>query len=146
MVKIWGPIRSTKVTDHFTSISVNVSYCITCTLFKKIYIGEKGRRLPDHFRKHLRDVEKVDRDASKPVVRHFNFNSSSLPPQHDYLRAILTPWQHRKPQKSWTKIYLSTGYTLSTWDQKTPLISLIYSQIHVTDHISTNGKAPHTLI
>ena len=72
MVKISGPNRSAKITDHFTCISANVIYCITCTLCKKIYIGETGRRLADRFREHLRDVEKNDTDASKPVARHFN--------------------------------------------------------------------------
>ena len=49
-----------------------------------------------------------------------------------YWRAILAPQEHRKPQKSRIKVHLLTGYTLSTRDQRTPLISLIYSQIHVT--------------
>jgi len=31
-----------------------------------------------------------------------------------------------------TKILLSTGYSLSTWNQQTPLMPLIYLQIHVT--------------
>ena len=53
-VKISGPNRSVKVTDHFTCISTNVIYCITCTLCKKIYKGETGRRLADRFREHLR--------------------------------------------------------------------------------------------
>ena len=44
----------------------------TCTLCKKIYIGEAGRRLSDRFREHLRDVERNDTNASKPVARHFN--------------------------------------------------------------------------
>lgn len=74
-VKISGPNRRAKVTDHFTCISVNVIYCITYTLGKKIYIGETGRRLADH--KHLRDVEKNDTDASKPVARRFNLPNHS---------------------------------------------------------------------
>ena len=44
---------------------------------KKIYIGETGRRLGDRFREHLRDVEKDDKDASKPVARHFNLPNHS---------------------------------------------------------------------
>ena len=52
-------------------------YCITCTLCKKLYIGETGRRLGDRFREHLRDVEKDDKDASKPVARHFNLPNHS---------------------------------------------------------------------
>ena len=75
-VKISGPNRSVKVTDHFTCISTNVIYCITCTLCKKIYIGETGRRLADRFREHLRDAEQ-NTDASKPVSRHFNLPNHS---------------------------------------------------------------------
>ena len=70
--KISGPKRSVKITDRFTCISANVIYCITCRLCNKLYIGEAGRRLGDRFREHLRDVEKNDKDASKPVARHFN--------------------------------------------------------------------------
>ena len=68
--KISGPKRSIKITDHFTCTSANVIYCIACTLCKKLYIGEKGRRLDDRFREHLRDVEKDDKNASKPVANH----------------------------------------------------------------------------
>ena len=60
------------ITDHFTCTSTNVIYCITCTLCKKLYIGETGRRLGDRFREHLCDVEKDDKNAAKPVARHFN--------------------------------------------------------------------------
>ena len=75
--KISGPKRSVKITDRFTCTSANVIYCITCTLCKKLYIGETGRRLGDWFREHLRDVEKDDKDASKPVARHFNLSNHS---------------------------------------------------------------------
>ena len=64
-------------TNHFTCTSTNVIYCITCTLCKKLYIGETGRRLGDRFREHLRDVEKDDKNASKPVARHFNLPNHS---------------------------------------------------------------------
>ena len=77
-VKISGPHRSVKVTDHFTCISTDVIYCITSTLCKKIYIGETGRRPADRFREHLRDVEKKNNtDVSKPVPRHFNLPDHS---------------------------------------------------------------------
>ena len=76
-VDISGPNRSVKVTDYFTCISSNIIYCITCTLWKKIYIGEIGRRMADRFREHLRDVEKNNTDASKPVARHFNLPNHS---------------------------------------------------------------------
>ena len=75
--KISGPKRSIKITDHFTCTSANVIYCITCTYCNKLYIGETGRRLGDRFREHLRDVERNDKDASKPVARHFNLSHHS---------------------------------------------------------------------
>ena len=74
---ISGPKRSIKITDHFNCISANVIYCMTCTLGKELYIGETGRRLGDRFREHLRDIEKDDQNASKPVARHFNLPNHS---------------------------------------------------------------------
>jgi len=76
--KISGPKRSIKITDHFTCTSANVIYCITCIFCKKLYIGETGRRLGDRFREHLPDVEKDDKDASKPIARHFNLPNHSM--------------------------------------------------------------------
>ena len=75
--KISGPKRSVKITDRFTCTYANVIYCITCTLCNQLYIGETGRRLGDRFREHLRNVEKNDKDASKPVVRLFNLPNHS---------------------------------------------------------------------
>ena len=76
--KTWsGPKRSIHIRDLFTCTSANVIYCITCTLCKKLYIGETGRRLGDRFRERLRDVEKDNKDASKPVARHFNLPNHS---------------------------------------------------------------------
>ena len=60
--------------QFFSSSSI---YCITCTLCKKLYIGETGRRLGDRLQEHLCDVEKDDKDASKPVARHFNLPNHS---------------------------------------------------------------------
>ena len=71
---------SIKITDHFTGTSANVIYCITCTLCKKFYIDETGRRLGDRFREHLRDIEKDDKNASQPVAGHFNL--PNYPKQH----------------------------------------------------------------
>ena len=39
-------LKSDEITDRFTC---TVIYCIKCTLRKKIYIGETGRRLGDRF-------------------------------------------------------------------------------------------------
>ena len=50
---------------------------MTCTLYKKKYIGETERRLGDCFCEHLRDVERNDKDASKPVAQHFNLPNHS---------------------------------------------------------------------
>ena len=76
--KLSGPKRSIKITDHFTCTSANVIYCITCTLCKKLYIGETGRRLGDRFREHLCDEDKDDKNASKPVAGHFNLLNHSM--------------------------------------------------------------------
>ena len=67
--RISGPKRSIQITDRFSCTSSNVINFITCTFCKKLSIGETGRRLGDRFREHLRDVEKDDKDASKPVTR-----------------------------------------------------------------------------
>ena len=75
--KMSEPRRSIKITDHFTCTSANVIYCITCTYCNKLYIGETVRRIGDRFREHLRDVERNDKDASKPVARHFNLPNHS---------------------------------------------------------------------
>ena len=60
MEKMSGPMRSIKITDHFTRTSANVIYCITCTYCKKLYIGNPGRRLGDRFPECLCDVERND--------------------------------------------------------------------------------------
>ena len=70
-------LLNARANDRFTCTSANVIYCITCTLCKKIHIGETGRRLGDRFREHLRNVEKNDKDASKPVARYFNLPNHS---------------------------------------------------------------------
>jgi len=75
--KTSGPERSIKITDHFTCTSANVICCITCTLCKRLYIGDTGRQLGDRFREHLNDEEKDNKDAYKPVARHFNLPNNS---------------------------------------------------------------------
>ena len=75
--KLCGPKRFFKITDRFTCASANITNCITCTLCKKLYIGETGRLLGDRFREHLYDVEKDDKNTYKPVARHFNLPNHS---------------------------------------------------------------------
>ena len=62
---------------NITCTSANVIYCIACTYCNKLYIGETGRPLVDRFREHLREVERNDKDTSKPVARHFNLPNHS---------------------------------------------------------------------
>ena len=64
--KISGPKQSIKITDHFT-----------CALCKKLYIGETGRWLGDRFCEHLPDLEKDNKNTSKPVTRHLNLPNHS---------------------------------------------------------------------
>ena len=73
----------------------------------KLYIGETGRRLGDGFREHLRDVEKNDKDASKPVARHFNLHNHSK--QH---MAICGLSLHQGATES-RKIHLPNRHTQS---------------------------------
>ena len=69
--------RSIKINDHFTYISASVANWITRSCCKKLYIGETGRRLDDRFRGRLHDVERSEKDASKPVARHLYLASHS---------------------------------------------------------------------
>ena len=63
-------------------ICTNIIYCITCTLCNKLYIGESGRELGDHFREYLLDVKNKGSDLSKPVARHFNLPGHS----HEHMK------------------------------------------------------------
>ena len=65
--------KSIKIIDQFACTSASVIYWIT--VYKKLYIGETGRRLGDQFREHIREEEKDDKNTSKPVARNFNLLS-----------------------------------------------------------------------
>ena len=78
--------------------------------------------------------------ASKPVARRFK-PSYSIPLQHDNLRAILTPREHRKPQKSQTK-NSSSNWVYSIHMRSMNACHSTNSSTNSYDHISTNGKAP----
>ena len=133
-----GPKRSIKLTDHFTCTSANVIYCITCN-YCQLYIGETRRRLGDRFREHFRDVERNDKDASKPVARHLKLPNQSK--QHTAVAAFSYIWAVRKAAKLQNKI-LSFNSALLI-----PTVST--SAFHSTNlflfspyHISTNSVAP----
>ena len=68
--KMSGPKRSIKITDQLMCTSANIIYYITCTYCKKLYIGETERWLSDCFQEHHRNLERTDKDHSKPVARH----------------------------------------------------------------------------
>ena len=58
--------KKTRMTEfHSPSLSI-----LIITQSKVSFLG-------DRFREHLRDVEKNDKDASKPVARHFNLPNHS---------------------------------------------------------------------
>lgn len=120
MGKISGPNRSVKITDHLTCISVSVICCIiiTCALCKKIYMRERGRRLADRFRKHLRDVEKTTQMRQSQLRAILIFLISSI-----------TTWESRKSLEQKFIFQLGTFSSRKRW---TPLIPLIKHQIHVT--------------
>ena len=69
--KMSGPKRSIKITDHFKCTSDDVIYLhnLACTYFIKLYIGGTRRRLGDRFRELLRNLDRNDKDASKPVAK-----------------------------------------------------------------------------
>ena len=97
--------------SHFTRISTIVICCITCTLCKKICIGEIGKRLADRFREHLREKKTKNRDASKPVACHFNLSNHS---HHNMTICGLSLHHGSKESRKILEQKFSTGYTLST--------------------------------
>ena len=85
--------------NSFSIFGANLLNCLKPDLRKlrkQPFIGETGRRLGDRFREHLRDVEKDDKNASKPVARHFNLPNHSK--QHMVVCGLsLTSRKHWKP-------------------------------------------------
>ena len=133
--KISEPKRSIKITDHFTCTSANDIYRITCTLCKKLYIGETGRRLGDRFREHLRDVEKDDQNSSKPVARHFNLSNHSN--QHMVVCGLSLHQGGTESRKTIEQKVIFQIGTLSPngINDRTLFIQLVYSVVfHVTRH------------
>jgi len=109
--KITGPKRSIKITDCFTCTSANVIYCITCTLCKKIYVGETGRRLGDRFcepntYETLKEMTRTHPNQSPDI-------SISLIILANTWRSAAFPYTRvtRKAEKSNTKIHFSNRHT-----------------------------------
>ena len=74
---ITTPKGQINVTGHYSCITDNVVYCLTCTKCPStVYIGDTGRRLADWFREHRRDVINGRNDL--PVLAHFNQDNHTL--------------------------------------------------------------------
>ena len=56
------------ITGHFSCITENVVYCLSCSkCLSTVYIEETGRRLADRFREHSRDVINGKNELPVPV-------------------------------------------------------------------------------
>ena len=112
-------------------------------------------RLGDRFREHLRDVEKDDKDASKPVVRHFNLPNHSK--EHMSVCGLSLHRGATDSRKNLEQRFIfqigtlfKTLFTLfnlaplSNWHQRTLFIQLIYSCFS-RDQVPTNSVAPSSV-
>ena len=141
--EISGPKRSVKITDRFTCTSENVIYCITCTLCKKLYIGGTGRRLGDRFREHLRDVEKDDKDASKPVARHFNLPNHSK--EHMSICGLSLHQGTTDSRKIWSKDSFFKSAPLIPTESTNAFHSINLFLFFSRYQVSTNSVAPSSV-
>ena len=93
---ISGPKRSVKNTDRFTCTSANVIYCITCTLCKKLYIGETGtktirRPIPRNTYATLRKMAKTHPNQSRGILISLNIlKYTCLFAAFPYIRVLQT--------------------------------------------------------
>ena len=76
LIEIRGPKSTFTIRDHFTCMSENLVYCISCRRYSHMYMGETGRSLRSRFGEHLRS--KCNNDSRFPVAQHFNFASHSI--------------------------------------------------------------------
>ena len=144
MVKISGPNRSAKTTDHFTWISAKVIYCITCTPCKPEDLHTRRNRKkiggPGSFREHLQDVRKNDTVASKPVAFHFN-----LPNRTPSTTCHFEGYPYTKGTQKSAKISKKKSSSFNwvksihTGSMNASCSTNLFTNCH---HISTNGKAP----
>ena len=74
---ITTPKEHVYITGHFSCITEQVVYCLSCTKSPSIvYIGETGRRLADRFREHHRDIINGRNDLLVPA--HVNQPNHTL--------------------------------------------------------------------
>ena len=107
-------------------ISLFIHIEITCTFCKKLYIGETGRRLGDRFREHLCDIEKDDKDASKPVAQHFNLPQHSKSHMAICGLLLLNGCTERRKTLEQSRIHFLNRHPQSSWYKRTFVIQLIY--------------------
>ena len=88
------------------------------------------RRLGDRFREHLHDIERNDKDASKPVAKHFNLSTYSI--QHMAVSGLSLNLGTSESRKTREKIYLPNRHSKSPWYRRVLWIQLIYSCFLVT--------------
>ena len=87
---------------HVKALCTSANVILPRTLH--FYIDETGRRLADRFREHLRNVERNDMDASKPVARHSNLlysptdAATQLIGCHGYPVSVVQVGHHRAQQ------------------------------------------------
>ena len=128
-------IRQTKIIDHFICISLDVICYIFYTLCKKIYEGEREKRLADLFRAHLRDAE-------KSKMRQNQLRAISITLITDMticgLSLLFGNTDSSKNLEETFIFQLGTLYPHGINDRLS--FQLIYS--NSCHHISTNGKAP----
>ena len=71
-----GPKCTFTTREHFTCMSENLVYCISCRRCSHLYIDETGRGLRSRFGKHLRIMRK--NTPGFPVAQHFNSTGNSI--------------------------------------------------------------------
>ena len=142
--EISGPKRSTQITDHFTCTPANVIYGVTCTYCDKLYIGETGRRLGDRFRERLRYVERIDKNASKPVAR--NFNPPNYSKQHVAVCGLSLNLGSSESRKTPEQKFIFQIGTINPHgiNERFSFNFLIYFNLFLFSrhHIPTNSAAP----
>ena len=70
VTEIRGPKCTFTIHDHFSCVSENIVYCISCHRYPHLYIGETGRSLRSRFGEHLRSIR--NNTPGFPVAQHFN--------------------------------------------------------------------------
>eukprot|EP00061_Rhincodon_typus_P007548 g29354.t1 len=76
LTSIQGTKQTVHIRQRFICTSINVVYCICCSRFGLLYIGETKWRLGDRFVEHLHSVH--DKRQQLPVGNQFNSLSDSL--------------------------------------------------------------------